>query len=113
VFSNVSLSFHRDQTRAWLYCRDGTCRFEVWIAAPAVRAAELEILFQSRSPDGWPMGSPRSLFRHRISLSSGEDKSLQRGRVTLPYRLPAELLQTCHWRVTPCTNLETTADESP
>lgn len=113
MFAPLSLSFHRGPVRAWLFCRGGTCWFEVWFAAPQVDAVVLEIMLQSRTSTGWPQGAARCLFQHTINLEGEASGTARRGRVTLPYRLPGYVLEACHWRVTPCTTSGSPADATP
>lgn len=70
------------------------------MAPPRVR---LELLLQPRGVDGLPQGLPRKLFESDLPLRTSSSGMITTGHVTLPYRLSAGLLQSCHWRVTPVT----------
>lgn len=96
--------FHRDGIRAWLTCWSGRCWLDVQVDAtrhPAPAAVHVEALLQHRADDGWPQGLPRRLFETDLAVSPRDTTSVVVSHVDLPFRLPMELLSTCHWRITP------------
>jgi hypothetical protein len=98
--------FHKGEIRGSLTCWGGTCWFDVTCEAELARnttQVRLEVLLQSRGADGLPQGLPRRLFVSELPLRKPTSGSGASGHVTLPWRLTADLLQSCHWRVTPIT----------
>lgn len=91
--------FHRDSIHARLWCLGQACWFDVEAATANSPSVRVEVFQQPRTETGWPVGLPRLLYEETVPWQRGGEGNSRFARLQFPYRLPPELLGTCHFRL--------------